>query len=176
MCAHWACIHQRSETGCGGWWWWWCLQPVQFEYIPSQEKCTPSKLNDTFFPWFGWLYAASFQGEAIIQETVCDLWALNTTDGNLLLLYVSNNVPLRLVTESSSQQLTNIIDFCMPLSSAALSSAALSSAALSSARSNPAHNFDPVCVFCRRLFARAAPVCLLRYSCLLRRTSRSSGD
>jgi len=91
---------------------------AQFEYISSQQKCTPSALEEQYFAWFGWLPSATFVGEGVIQETVCNVWMINATDshgnGDLLIAYVSAadpGLPVRLVTSGSDNQMTNIIDF-----------------------------------------------------------------
>jgi len=84
---------------------------MQYQYIPQQQQCSPSKINETYFAWFSWLQYGSDQGQTVVQETITDVWTLTTSDGSLLALYNVGNTPVRFVTSSTSSKITSVIDF-----------------------------------------------------------------
>lgn len=92
-------------------------QGMQYEYVATQQTCTPETLSEEYFAWFGWLPDAQYVGPTILQEQYADLWVMNVTNaqgGMALSLYVTRDgthTPIRFTTASSTDMLTNIIDF-----------------------------------------------------------------
>jgi hypothetical protein len=88
-----------------------------YEYAPALSQCTAVAVNGSLPSLFGWLPAASFEGQTIVNERLTDIWLLNLKGGAFVLtLYVDSaatGVPVRFTQwqSSSKSNSTLIFDF-----------------------------------------------------------------